>query len=118
MNTLENQASGKVSDSLLNYETVKYFNNELHEGNAYENTLHKYENAALSSALSLSLLNFGQNAIFSLGLTMIMYLTLRGVGKGRATLGDLVLVNGLLFQLSVPLNFIGEIYLRYGYYDE
>jgi ABC-type transport system involved in Fe-S cluster assembly fused permease/ATPase subunit len=107
MNALENQASGKISDSLLNYETVKYFNNEVHEGQVYERTLHKYQDMALKAASSLSVLNFGQNAIFSIGLTLIMYLTLRDVNKGLATVGDLVLVNGLLFQLSVPLNFIG-----------
>jgi ABC-type multidrug transport system fused ATPase/permease subunit len=107
MNALENQASGKISDSLLNYETVKYFNNEVHEGQVYESTLHKYQDMALKAASSLSVLNFGQNAIFSIGLTLIMYLTLRDVKKGLATVGDLVLVNGLLFQLSVPLNFIG-----------
>eukprot|EP00970_Alexandrium_tamarense_P004846 scaffold800_cov197-Alexandrium_tamarense.AAC.27 len=110
MNGLENKASGKVSDSLLNYETVKYFNNEKHEGEVYESTLHKYQAMALKAASSMSILNFGQNAIFSVGLVTIMFLTLRNVNKGLATVGDLVLVNGLLFQLSVPLNFIGWVY--------
>lgn len=119
MNTLENKASGKISDSLLNYETVKYFNNEIHEGKTYESTLHKYQNMALKASSSLSLLNFGQSAIFSMGLTLIMYLTLRDVKKGLATMGDLVLVNGLLFQISVPLNFIGWVYqeLRQSFID-
>lgn len=107
MNSLENQASGKISDSLLNYETIKYFNNEMHEGQTYESTLHKYQDLALKAVSSLGVLNFGQNAIFSIGLTLIMYLTLRDVKNGLATIGDMVLVNGLLFQLSVPLNFIG-----------
>lgn len=107
---LENKASGKVSDSLLNYETVKYFNQEMHEGDEYETTLHKYQNAQIKAARSLSALNFGQQAIFSVGLTIIMALTLRNVKAGTATVGDLVLVNGLLFQLSVPLNFIGWVY--------
>jgi ABC-type transport system involved in Fe-S cluster assembly fused permease/ATPase subunit len=119
MNTLENKASGKISDSLLNYETVKYFNNEIHEGETYENTLSQYQKMALKATSSLSLLNFGQNAIFSMGLTLIMYLTLRDVRKGIATIGDVVLVNGLLFQISVPLNFIGWVYqeLRQSFID-
>lgn len=119
MNALENKASGKISDSLLNYETVKYFNNEVHEGKTYESTLHQYQNMALKATSSLSLLNFGQNAIFSAGLTLIMYLTLRDVKRGLATMGDLVLVNGLLFQISVPLNFIGWVYqeLRQSFID-
>ena len=110
MNRLNNQASGKISDSLLNYETVKYFNNEGHEGRVYEGTLRQYQHAALQAQSSLALLNFGQNAIFTVGLTTIMYLTLLDVMAGNATVGDLVLVNGLLFQLSVPLNFIGGVY--------
>ncbi|KAL7462485.1 hypothetical protein ACHAXS_002989 [Conticribra weissflogii] len=110
MNLLENQALGKVSDSLLNYETVKYFNNERHEGNVYEETLKEYQAAALNAQSSLSLLNFGQNAIFTVGLTTVMYLTAVEVVRGTATVGDLVLVNGLLFQLSVPLNFVGSVY--------
>jgi len=108
----ENAAAGRVSDSLLNYETVKYFNNESHEGAVYERTLGEYQSLALKAASSLSALNFGQNAIFSIGLTIVMYLTLRDVAIGRATVGDLVLVNGLLFQLSVPLNFIGWVYQK------
>ena len=110
MNTSENEASGRLSDSLLNYETVKYFNNEVHEGKVYETTLKKYQDAALRAQSSLSLLNFGQNAIFTVGLTTVMYLTACDVMSGNATVGDLVLVNGLLFQLSVPLNFIGSVY--------
>ena len=110
MISLENRAAGRVSDSLLNYETVKYFDNEAHEGRTYEATLRRYQKMALRSSRSLSALNFGQNAIFSLGLTLIMYLTLRSVKRGSATIGDLVLANGLLFQLSVPLNFIGWVY--------
>ena len=110
MNRLNNEASGRISDSLLNYETVKYFNNEVHEGKTYERTLQKYQTSALQAQSSLALLNFGQSAIFTVGLTTIMYLTAKDVLAGSATVGDLVLVNGLLFQLSVPLNFIGGIY--------
>ena len=110
MNRLENEASGRVVDSLLNYETVKYFNNEVHEGVQYEERLTGYQQAALKAQSSLSLLNFGQNAIFSTGLTAIMYLTCGDILAGTATVGDLVLVNGLLFQLSIPLNFIGSVY--------
>ena len=110
MNRLNNEASGKLSDSLLNYETVKYFNNELHEGKTYETTLRKYQSSALQAQSSLALLNFGQSAIFTVGLTTIMYLTAKDLMAGNASVGDLVLVNGLLFQLSVPLNFIGSVY--------
>jgi ATP-binding cassette, subfamily B (MDR/TAP), member 7 len=110
MNRLENEASGRVVDSLLNYETVQYFNNVLHEGERYEKSLRGYQNASLQAQQSLSLLNFGQSAIFSVGLTSIMYLTSCQILEGTATIGDLVLVNGLLFQLSVPLNFIGSVY--------
>jgi ATP-binding cassette subfamily B (MDR/TAP) protein 7 len=110
MNRLENQASGRVVDSLLNYETVQYFNNAAHESQRYEKSLQGYQTAALQAQQSLSLLNFGQAAIFSVGLTGIMYLTAQNYIDGTATVGDLVLVNGLLFQVSVPLNFIGSVY--------
>lgn len=110
MNRLENQASGRVVDSLVNYETVQYFNNLKHEGDRYEASLKGYQQAALQAQTSLSLLNFGQVTIFSIGLTGIMYLTAQQVIQGTASVGDLVLVNGLLFQLSVPLNFIGQVY--------
>jgi len=110
MNRLENEASGRVVDSLLNYETVQYFNNTLHEGQRYEKSLRGYQGAALQAQQSLAFLNFGQAAIFSAGLTGIMYLTAQQIMDGTATVGDLVLVNGLLFQLSVPLNFIGSVY--------
>ena len=111
MNRLENQASGRVVDSLLNYETVQYCNNAEHESERYDKSLRGYQKASLQAQQSLSLLNFGQAAIFSVGLTGIMYLTAHQViYDGTATVGDLVLVNGLLFQLSVPLNFIGMVY--------
>ena len=110
MNKLENLGSGRVSDSLINYETVKYFTNESWEVERDGKVLRGYEEAALKTVSSLSLLNFGQNAIFSVGLTGIMYLTVSDIIAGDASVGDLVLVNGLLFQLSIPLNFIGSVY--------
>ncbi|GAX11581.1 ATP-binding cassette, subfamily B (MDR/TAP), member 7 [Fistulifera solaris] len=110
MNRLESQASGRVVDSLLNYETVQYFNNAKREGERYEESLRGYQKAALQAQTSLSLLNFGQAAIFSAGLGGVMYLTSQQIVDGTASVGDLVLVNGLLFQLSIPLFFIGSVY--------
>ncbi|TMW66361.1 hypothetical protein Poli38472_004126 [Pythium oligandrum] len=110
MNQMENDAAGKVIDSLMNYETVKYFNNEGHEASRYDESLLGYQKAALKTQTSLSLLNAGQNGIFSVGLTAIMYMASQDIAAGALTVGDLVLVNGLLFQLSIPLNFIGTIY--------
>eukprot|EP00531_Pseudo-nitzschia_arenysensis_P014171 CAMPEP_0116121368 /NCGR_PEP_ID=MMETSP0329-20121206/3659_1 /TAXON_ID=697910 /ORGANISM="Pseudo-nitzschia arenysensis, Strain B593" /LENGTH=649 /DNA_ID=CAMNT_0003615175 /DNA_START=294 /DNA_END=2243 /DNA_ORIENTATION=+ len=110
MNRLENQASSRVVDSLVNYETVQFFNNLPHEVDRYEKSLKGYQKAAIQAQQSLSLLNFGQAAILSIGMTGIMVLTAQHILDGTATVGDLVLVNGLLFQLSVPLNFIGSVY--------
>lgn len=101
MNRLDNEASGRVVDSLLNYETVQYFGNAKHEGERYETSLSGYQKASLESQYSLSLLNFGQSAIFSVGLTAVMGLTAQQIIAGTASVGDMVLVNGLLFQLSV-----------------
>ena len=110
MNREEAAANGKVIDSLINYETVKLFGNESHEIKEYDNSLQKFEAASIKTQTSLSALNFGQNAIFSVGLTAVMLLTINDIASGVATVGDLVLVNGLLFQLSIPLNFIGSVY--------
>ena len=110
MNRLENEGSGKAIDSILNYETVKYFNNETHEVDRYETSLKGYQTAATKTQITLGMLNWGQNAIFSAGIGAIMYLTLQDILAGNATVGDLVLVNGLLFQLSIPLNFVGSVY--------
>jgi ATP-binding cassette subfamily B (MDR/TAP) protein 7 len=110
MNRLENQASSRVVDSLINYETVQYFNARHHEVAKYDESLKGYQQAALDVQKSLSFLNFGQAAIFSAGLTGVMWLSAEQIIAGTATVGDLVLVNGLLFQLSVPLFFIGSVY--------
>lgn len=110
MNQAENQASNKAVDSLINYETVKYFNNEKYEATCYDNMLKKYEDASLKTSTSLAMLNFGQNAIFSVALSTIMLLAGNEIIKGNMTVGDLVMVNGLLFQLSVPLGFLGSVY--------
>ncbi|XP_021934561.1 ATP-binding cassette sub-family B member 7, mitochondrial [Zootermopsis nevadensis] len=110
MNQAENEAGNKAVDSLINYETVKYFNNEKYEADRYDSSLKKYEAASLKTSTSLALLNFGQNAIFSGALSLIMVLAAKQIVQGNMTVGDLVMVNGLLFQLSVPLGFLGSVY--------
>ncbi|KAH9635433.1 hypothetical protein HF086_015599 [Spodoptera exigua] len=110
MNKAENDAGNKAIDSLINYETVKYFNNEKYELQKYDVSLKKYEDASLKTASSLALLNFGQHAIFSAGLSMIMIMAANQIAEGNMTVGDLVMVNGLLFQLSIPLGFLGSVY--------
>jgi ATP-binding cassette subfamily B (MDR/TAP) protein 7 len=98
MNKHENEASNKTVDSLINFETVKYFNNEAHEGARHERLLAQYNVAALKTQSSLGVLNFGQSAIFSVALTGIMVLAAQGIAAGTMTIGDLVMVNGLLFS--------------------
>jgi len=110
MNKADNEAGTKAIDSLINYETVKYFNNEHFEAEQYDKLLKKYNDASLKTTTSLAMLNFGQNAVFSAALTGIMLLASQGIMQGTMTVGDLVMVNGLLFQLSVPLNFLGSVY--------
>ena len=110
MNKADNEAGNKAIDSLINYETVKYFNNEDYEAKQYDQSLRKYETASLKTSTSLALLNFGQNAIFSTALATIMIMAAREIVDGNMTVGNLVMVNGLLFQLSVPLGFLGSVY--------
>lgn len=110
MNRAENEAGNKAIDSLINYETVKYFNNEKYEAERYDHCLKSYEQASLKTASSLALLNWGQNAIFSVAMSTIMVLAAQEIVKGNMTVGDLVMVNGLLFQLSIPLGFLGSVY--------
>ncbi len=106
----ESEANTKAIDSLLNYETVKYFGNEAHEARRFDRALTAYEKAGIRSANSLSLLNAGQGAIIAVGVTVIMILAGMGVTEGRMTLGDFVLVNAYLIQLYMPLNFLGMVY--------
>jgi ABC-type transport system involved in Fe-S cluster assembly fused permease/ATPase subunit len=109
-NELDSRANTRAIDSLLNYETVKYFNNEEYEAKRYDENLRQYENAAVKTEASLGILNIGQSLIIAAAVTILMVLAAQGVVARALTLGDLVLINGLLIQLYIPLNFMGMVY--------
>ena len=110
MNSHDEDANNKSLDSLLNYETVKHFNNEKIEEERFDEAMAGYEQASIKTLTSLSFLNFGQTAIFTIGLTLCMVLSGLEVKAGDQTIGDFVLINALLMQLAIPLNFFGFIY--------
>ena len=110
MNELDSKANTKAIDSLINYETVKYFGNEDYEAKRYDAGLQHYENAAVRSQTSLSVLNTGQSLIIATAVTLILWRATEGVIAGTMSLGDLVLVNSFMIQLYIPLNFLGVIY--------
>ena len=109
-NDWDTRSNSHAVDSLLNYETVKYFNNENYEAERYDNFLSEYESADVKTETSLGLLNIGQSIIIALAVTALMILTSQGVVDQKMTIGDLVLVNALLIQLYIPLNFMGMVY--------
>ncbi len=110
MNEADQDAGTKAIDSLLNFETVKYFGNEEHETKRYDLSMAKYEQAAVKTWTSLAVLNSGQTIIFTIGLTIVMVMSALAVQAKTATLGDFVMVNALMIQLYMPLNFIGSSY--------
>lgn len=110
MNETDSEAHTKAIDSLLNFETVKYFGNERHEARRFDASLQRYEKAAVTSKVSLSVLNIGQGAIIAVGLIALMLMAATGVVDGRMTVGDFVMVNSYLIQLYLPLNFLGFVY--------
>jgi len=115
MNRLDSEANSQAVDSLINYETVKYFGNEPLELARYDETLSRWEENAVKSQTSMSLLNFGQGAIIAAGVTGVMIFAANGVVAGSMSLGDLVLVNAFLLQLFIPLNFLGIVYRQIKY---
>jgi ATP-binding cassette, subfamily B, heavy metal transporter len=119
MNELDSKANTKAIDSLLNYETVKYFGNEKFEANRYDKNLQTYEAAATKSETSLGILNAAQSIVIAVAVTLLMWRASVGIVEGKLTLGDLVMVNALLIQLYIPLNFLGVMYreLRQAFTD-
>ena len=119
MNRLDSLANGRAVDSLLNYETVKYFDNERLEIDAYDRHMRDWSDAGVKSQRTMSLLNFVQAAIVSVGVTVILMLAARDVARGAITLGDIVLINAMMLQLFVPLNVLGVVYrsLQYSLAD-
>ena len=110
MNEQDSKANTRAVDALINYETVKYFSNERFEQGRYDENLHRLEKASIKSQTSLSLLNLGQSVIIASAVTLLVWRATLGVVAGTMTLGDLVLVNALMIQLYIPLNFLGVIY--------
>ena len=119
MNDQDTDANQKAIDSLLNYETVKYFTAEEREAKRYDGALRLYENAALKTAYSLAFLNFGQSLIITAGLIIVMAMAAIGVQNGYLTVGDFVMVNAYMIQITMPLNFLGTVYreIRQGLVD-
>jgi len=115
MNRLDSEANSQAFDSLINYETVKYFGNESLELGRFDETLSRWEENAVKSQTSMSLLNFGQGGIIAVGVTLVMIFAANGVVRGSMSLGDLVLVNAFLLQLFIPLNFLGVVYRQIKY---
>lgn len=110
MNESDTDANTKAIDSLLNYETVKYFGSEEREASRYDKSMERYERASVKAYISLAILNAGQAVIFTIGLTVCMVMVVSGIRTGRHTVGDLVMINAMLIQLYQPLNFMGMVY--------
>jgi ATP-binding cassette subfamily B protein len=110
MNESDMDANTKALDSLLNYETVKYFGAEGREARRYDRSMERYEQTSIKSYTSLTFLNFGQAVIFTLGLTAVMAMSVAGIKGGRNSVGDFVLINAMMIQLYQPLNFLGMVY--------
>jgi ABC-type transport system involved in Fe-S cluster assembly fused permease/ATPase subunit len=110
MNAQDTDANQKAIDSLLNFETVKYFNAEEMEANRYDAAMRKYEAAAVKTGLSLSFLNVGQSFLITSGLVIVMVMAAQGVQAGTLTVGDFVMVNAYMIQITMPLNFLGTVY--------
>ncbi len=110
MNEADTDAGGKAIDSLLNFETVKYFGNEEHETRRYDVAMEKYEKASIKTWVSLAVLNSGQTVLFTIGLTIVMIMSAYAIKNDGATIGDFVMINALMIQLYMPLNFIGSSY--------
>jgi ATP-binding cassette subfamily B protein len=110
MNDSDSDANTKAIDSLLNYETVKYFGSEPHETRRYDRAMARYEEASVNSYVSLAVLNAGQAAVFTVGLTVVMVMCAWGIADGSKTIGDFVMINAMMIQLYQPLNFMGMVY--------
>jgi ATP-binding cassette subfamily B protein len=109
MNDQDTDANQKAIDSLLNFETVKYFGSETREANRYDEAMAGYEKAALKTSYTLAFLNFGQALLITLGLIGVMVLAAYGVQRGDLTVGDFVMVNAYMIQITMPLNFLGTV---------